>query len=116
MKNQISWSVFFIVPLMFILSLVCPDIFGLLLVPIGCGAAVIVFVIDALTKTLFKKEQFFKLFCCALLVIRLGQLYELSFVVEIGMGVAILSSLAIIVFFSSKMDEIAEEGRQIDKK
>lgn len=114
MKNQITWGVFFIVPMTFITSIVKPDIVEHFIVPIGCLAALFVFIIDLFCEKLFIKEQVFKFFCYALLSIRFGQLYDFQLITDIGMGVALLCSLAMVIFFSLKMDGLADECRKLD--
>jgi len=115
MKNQIYWCMYFIVPLMFISSIMLPDIISAVLVPVGMVAGVIVFVADIFSKKLFTKEQVFKLFCDSLLGIRFGQLYAYETVSTIAGVVAIGCVLVIVVWFSQKMDEVADEARNIDK-
>ncbi len=115
MKNQLLWGVYFIVPLMFILSVMLPDMVGVVLVPAGMLAAVIVLIADIISNKLLTRVQVFKLFCDSLLVMRFGQLYEHETVSTIAAAVGILSVFMLVVFFSCKLEELNDEARQIDK-
>lgn len=114
-KNQIMWGIFLIVPVVFILSTILPDIVNVVLLPVGCVAAVIVLVIDLFCKKIFAKEQIFKMFCYSLLLIKVGQLYECETVINIAAVVAVGSVLAIVIWLPIKLDDVSEQARKIDK-
>lgn len=107
------WGVYFVVPLVYILSVILPDSVGVVLTPIGVFVAAIAFIVDIISKKLFTKVQMFKLFCDSLLVVKFAQLYEYEVVVTVASVVAVLSAFVLVIFFAYMMNEIAEEVREI---
>lgn len=113
MKNKISWAVFAIVPLMFIASIILPEIIGIVLVLVGCGAAALAIIFDVCFGKLLVKEQIFKLLFYALLGIRCGTLFTVSWVLDISAVIAIICTFVIVIRMSMAFDDIAEEARKI---
>ncbi|MCM1323616.1 MAG: hypothetical protein NC218_05600 [Acetobacter sp.] len=113
MKKTISWAIFAIVPLMFIASIILPEIISIVLVLVGCVAAGLVIILDICMGKFIAKEQVFKMFCNALLGIRYGTLFECSIVLNIAAVLAVICIFAIIIGMSVAFDNVAEEARKI---
>ncbi len=112
-RNLFSWTFFFGVVLMFILSTIVPEIVGIILAPVGIVLAVITAILDCFGKFNLK-EQSIKWFIYSLLVLKLGQLYELNSLIYIATGVAVVLILVFIVRSSQSYDKMLDEARKID--
>ncbi len=113
LRNLFSWAFFFGAALMFILVNVCPAVIGIVLVLEGVVFAVLTIILDCFGK-LNLKEQSFKLLLYSMLGIELGQLYELAWLVNLFLGVAVVMLLALVVQSAQRYEKMLDDAREID--
>lgn len=104
-----------VVSLVFLLSLVLPDLVNVILVPVGVMFGGVVFVADCFRKKVFKKSQLLKMFLNMLLLVRLFVLYEMNTCVWVAMILAMLLSVAICAIFSIEYDTLVNESLELNK-
>lgn len=114
MKNLFSWAFFFGAILMFVLSIVLPELIAILLVPTGILFAVLVVVIDCFRRQFSLNEQLLKWFLYSLLFIKFGQLYDLLWVVNISGGAAMILALVVIIRRAKHYEDLLDDARKID--
>ncbi len=115
MKKNLSWGAFFIVPLVFVLSMLLPDIAALILASAGVIVAIAVAVFDLCCKMFFKKEQIFKLFVDFMLIGKTCMLYDCQLGAYISAFVAIVLAFVITILFSIRLDKLGEAAEKINK-
>lgn len=114
MKNQIVRGVFFLVPLVSVLSLVCEGVVCNVLIFIGSVAAVLVIVSDVIAKKIFLKRQLVKLFFYAWLGVRFGQIYHSSLVVAVFAPVCCLFLILILGWMACLLEDSLRKVRKLD--
>lgn len=114
-KRNLSWGAFFIVPLVFVLSMLLPEIVALMLAPAGVVIAIAVAIFDICCKMFFKKEQVFKMFVNFMLVGKTCMLYECQLGAYISAFVAVALAFIITIYFSISLDKLGEEAEKINK-
>ncbi len=115
MKRNLSWGAFFIVPLMFVLSMLLPEIVGIVLAPAGVLIAIAVLVFDVCCKLFWKKEQVFKMFVSFMLVSKACMLYEYETASYVAGFIALALAFVITIFFAIGLEQLNIDAAKIDK-
>lgn len=105
---------FFVVPLMFVLSLIVPEIVAVVLAPAGVLTSIIVLVFDIVCKFFWKKEQVFKMFVNFMLLSKSCNLYGLQTAACASAVIALICAFVIVIFFSIGMEKIFEDAEKIN--
>ncbi len=116
MKRNLSWGLFFAVLLMFVLSMLLPDIAAVVLAPTGVLISLVVLVIDIICKFFRKKEQVFKMFVNFMLVGKTCQLYDLQTASYFAGAIALVLAFVIVIFFAVGLDKLSEDAAKINKQ